>query len=58
MTTDAAHTKAITAAVAAAFADTDCTIGPFEVRAIVDEAWKAQTERTMRALMDTMEKKS
>lgn len=52
MTADAAHVERIAIAVAAAFADTDCTIGPFEVKAIVDELWKAQTERTMRAIME------
>lgn len=51
MDTNETHTDTITRAVRAAFADTNCTIGPFEVKAIVDALWKAQTEQTMRALI-------
>lgn len=49
--TDQDHINAITQAIAAAFIDTDCAIGPFEVKAIVDAEWAAQNDRTMRAIM-------
>jgi hypothetical protein len=46
------HIKAIREAIEAAFSDTDATVGPFEVRDIVESEWAAQNARTMRAVME------
>jgi hypothetical protein len=49
-TTDTQHVAAIQAAIAAAFADTDCTMIPQDVKAIADAEWEEVKQRNIAAI--------